>query len=634
MTQTAPQAVEQPGISSISTLMGWLMVVLSLVVLVGCFFDMPALTSFVPESDGMKANSALALMFGAVSLLRRDYRDRYIYSILPILIGSLTLGEYLRGSNFGIDQLLVRDTHYFQYAGRPSQYTSFVFVLLGLSLLLMKSRSRMVRYLSRVFAALTGTLGLIALASHAYATPVLNRIGPYRNVAVPTALGFTMGAIGVHYANPFEGFVRLFHARNAGGKMLRRLLPAGLVAAMILGFLVTSAKQQFRWESGFSMVLLGFAVAACLISVIVFTAVELEREELARRETEHRFRLAANSAPVMIWSSGTDRLCDYFNDRWLQFTGRKLEEELGNGWAEGVHPEDLDECLSTYVGSFDGRKPFQMQYRLRRHDGEFRWVFDTGVPRFIDDSFSGYIGSCIDVTERKRAEETLADLPRQVFYAQEEERSRIARELHDDINQRIAMLVWELSELAKKSPNSGSGLRNSLDSVNDQLRKVVADIQSISRRLHAADLEYLGFYGAARALCRETAEQQTVSIDFKCDPSLPRLPNPVSLCLYRVLQEALQNAIKHSGVGSFEVEITGSASEVWLSVRDSGVGFDTRKADNKRGLGLISMRERMRLVHGEFAVESQPGQGTTVTCRAAIEYEDPEEHLDDDQEKA
>lgn len=610
--------VQRRGIASVATLTGWLLVTISLVVLAGCFFDLPALTRFVPESDGMKANSAVAMLLAAVALLRRDHRDRHIYSIFPALIGLLTLGEYLWGSNFGIDQLLVHDTHYFNYPGRPSQYTSMGFVLLGFSLLFMKSRIRRLRDLSRVLAALTGTLGLIVLASHAYATPSLHRIGPYRNVAVPTAIGFVLGCIGVHYANSSEGFVRLLHASNAGGKMLRRLLPAGLLAAMVLGFAVSSAKQQYRWETGFTMVLLGFTVAACLISVIVFTAAELEREELARRETEHRFRLAANAAPVMIWTSGTDKLCDYFNDRWLKFTGRTLEAEMGNGWVEGVHPNDLEECVSTYMDAFDRREPFQMQYRLRRHDGEFRWVVDTGVPRYSGDTFAGYIGSCIDVTDRKLAEEAVSELPRKVFFAQEEERSRIARELHDDINQRIAMLVWELAELAKKRPDSESALRSSLESANDQLRNVVADIQAISRRLHAADLEYLGLYGAARALCRETAEQQHVKIDFECDPALPRLPNTISLCLYRVLQEALQNAIKHSGTQRFKVAITGSAREVQLSVQDGGAGFDPGKNGQQRGLGLISMRERMRLVQGEFSVESQPGRGTTVRCKAPV----------------
>jgi PAS domain S-box-containing protein len=123
---------------------------------------------------------------------------------------------------------------------------------------------------------------------------------------------------------------------------------------------------------------------------------ERKQAEAALRETELRFRLVADTAPVLIWMSGPDKLCNYFNQPWLEFTGRPLEMELGNGWAEGVHPEDLEMCLDTYTRAFGRHEPFRMEYRLRRHDGEHRWVFDQGVPRFnFDGSFAGYIGSCM-----------------------------------------------------------------------------------------------------------------------------------------------------------------------------------------------------------------------------------------------
>jgi PAS domain S-box-containing protein len=140
--------------------------------------------------------------------------------------------------------------------------------------------------------------------------------------------------------------------------------------------------------------------------------------EEALRESEARFRIVADSAPVPIWMSGTDKLCTFFNKPWLEFTGRTTEQELGNGWAEGVHPDDLQRCLKLYVEAFDARQPFVMQYRLRRHDGEYRWVSDNGVPRFdAQKNFTGYIGSCLDLTELISKEEALREFEERVVLA-------------------------------------------------------------------------------------------------------------------------------------------------------------------------------------------------------------------------
>src|SRR6188508_1397183 len=116
-------------------------------------------------------------------------------------------------------------------------------------------------------------------------------------------------------------------------------------------------------------------------------------------ETESRFRTMADQAPVLLWMAGRDGLCDFFNQTWLRFTGRSLEEELGNGWAEGVHPEDFSRCMQVFLEAFVAQRPFAMEYRLKRHDGEYRWILDQGAPRFDGDGeFGGFIGSCVDIT--------------------------------------------------------------------------------------------------------------------------------------------------------------------------------------------------------------------------------------------
>jgi PAS domain S-box-containing protein len=143
-------------------------------------------------------------------------------------------------------------------------------------------------------------------------------------------------------------------------------------------------------------------------SVIARDVSERKRGAAALRESEHRFRLVADAAPVLIWMSGTDKLCTWFNKPWLDFTGRTMGQELGNGWTESIHTDDHEHCLKTYTMAFDARQAFSMEYRLKRYDGEYRWILDNGVPHFgPNGEFSGYVGSCIDITERKQAEESV-----------------------------------------------------------------------------------------------------------------------------------------------------------------------------------------------------------------------------------
>jgi PAS domain S-box-containing protein len=349
---------------------------------------------------------------------------------------------------------------------------------------------------------------------------------------------------------------------------------------------------------------------------IAVIAIQLEQSQAALRESEERFRLVANTAPVLIWTSGPDKMCTYFNQGWLDFTGRSLQAELGDGWVQGVHPEDVAGCLETYTRAFDRREPFRMEYRLRRHDGEHRWIFDQGVPRFhADGSFAGYIGSGIDVTERRLAEEALSTVSQKLIEAHEEERARLARELHDDINQRLALLRVHLERLMHNPPTSAAQLRGKILEASQQTADLVKDIQALTHRLHPSKVELLGLAAAARSLCEEFSDQQDVKIDFHAENVPEALPQEISLCLFRVLQEALQNAIKHSGSRHATVSLRGGVNDIDLTVQDSGVGFDAREAGRGRGLGLTSMKERLKLVDGQLSIHSELRRGTTIHAR-------------------
>ena len=194
--------------------------------------------------------------------------------------------------------------------------------------------------------------------------------------------------------------------------------------------------------------------------------------EAKMRESEERFRAMANCAPVLLWMSGRDRLCEFFNQGWLTFTGRSLEQEAGNGWTEGIHPDDIKKCLETYHSAFDARRPFEMEYRLRRHDGEYRWILDGGTPRFaLDGEFIGYVGSAIDITSHKRAEETNRRLAHvQRLAAMGELTAAIAHELKQPLTAIMSNVDVAAHLLEPANPPL------------DRLRETISDIRGDNRR--------------------------------------------------------------------------------------------------------------------------------------------------------
>ncbi|MGA3349541.1 MAG: PAS domain S-box protein, partial [Candidatus Sulfotelmatobacter sp.] len=201
-----------------------------------------------------------------------------------------------------------------------------------------------------------------------------------------------------------------------------------------------------------------------------------KQAERALRESEQLFRVITDASPIMVWLSGTDKLCYYFNKGWLDFVGRTLEQESGNGWAENVHPEDFDRCLQIYVSNFDARRPFEMEYRMRHHTGQYRWILDRGVPRYAPDgTFEGYVGGCLDIHNQKEAAEKvrIADDMTRLMKAQDEERRRIARELHDSAGQTLTVLGLNLAQLVERA-----------QIIAPELAKEGKEIEGVVQRLH------------------------------------------------------------------------------------------------------------------------------------------------------
>ncbi len=402
------------------------------------------------------------------------------------------------------------------------------------------------------------------------------------------------------------------------GAMSAALVPL-TAGGEALGFIsFVSTKRQVPWADDMIKQIRALAE-------IFSNALRRKRADEVLRESEGRFRLVADNAPALIWMAGTDKLCIFFNRGWLNFTGRSMEQELGDGWASGVHPDDLERRLAIYSTAFDERANFEMEYRLRRFDGEYSWIVDYGVPRFESDgTFCGYIGSCVDITERKSSEASLQQLSGRLIDAQEQERTRIARELHDDFSQRMALLQMGLEQFEQgNTAGFSSKARKQLHNISEIASEISSNIHDLSHQLHPSKLDTLGLMASVRGLCRELSEQHKLQVQFVHKDIPEPIPKDVTLCLFRIVQEALRNVVKHSGASEAAVELSGRGDRIDLYISDDGVGFETKSAKGAAGLGLISMRERLRLVGGDIVIESEPLHGTKLHVRVPLRTSNP-----------
>jgi PAS domain S-box-containing protein len=260
---------------------------------------------------------------------------------------------------------------------------------------------------------------------------------------------------------------------------------------------------------------------------------------------------------------------------------------------------------------------YELDLEMARSDGTTRWVKAHGEP-VIDTTgrIVGLRGTAQDITERKLAEEALAGISRKLLEAQEHERARIGRELHDDVTQRLAMLALELDQIH----DTPSDVKPLVREVQKRMTEISSDVQAMSHDLHSSKLEYLGVAAGIKSWCKEFGERHRMQIDFNSNVSSV-LPLKVGVPLFRVLQEALHNVIKHSGVRQAEVQLREDSGEIHLIVSDLGIGFDVEAALAGKGLGLTSMRERVRLVNGTIVIESKLVGGTTVHVHVPFKSE-------------
>jgi PAS domain S-box-containing protein len=362
-------------------------------------------------------------------------------------------------------------------------------------------------------------------------------------------------------------------------------------------------------------------VEALLIAGLLWQRTKRKKVETNLAISNERFRLAVEASKSVGWEwdlkNGQD---SWFGDLQTMF-GIASDTFVGRtaDFYRYVHPEDRQRVAQAVADARQNRTRYAAEFRVVKPDESVRWVTATGQFYYgTNGDAERMLGMAVDITERKQAEQALADVSRRLIDAQEQERTRIARELHDDINQRLALLAIEIDRSKQNPPDTAEDVGQLLNAIWEHIVAVSTEVQLISHQLHSSQLEYLGVIAAMNSFCSEFAERQKVEVDFTHDDIPTAVSHDVSLCLVRVLQEALHNAVKHSNVRHFEVGLSCSENQLHLMVSDRGKGFDLETAINKGGLGLINMRERVRLVNGTIVIESKPMGGTTIHVRVPL----------------
>jgi len=345
--------------------------------------------------------------------------------------------------------------------------------------------------------------------------------------------------------------------------------------------------------------------------------------EDALRESEERFVLAAQVGRVYAfeWQVPTGvvvRSPEYAEILGLTEPGFLTFQQF----VEGIHPDDRAKFVSAITAQTLENPSHDITYRFLRPSGGLVWLKSSGRAFFDEEGkLARVVGMVADVTDQKLAEEALSNVSGRLIQAQEQERSRIARELHDDIGQRLALASVTLDMLEGNLNVSIANARNQADELRKQLFEISTDVQAVSHELHSSTLEHLGLVQAARGWCDQFGAKQHIDVRFS-NRDIPKfLPHDVSLCLFRVLQEAVHNAGKHSSAKKVEVALWEERGEINLLVSDSGRGFDLSEATRSGGLGLASMRERVRFVNGTVLIDSKPMFGTTLHARIPLHPE-------------
>jgi PAS domain S-box-containing protein len=393
-----------------------------------------------------------------------------------------------------------------------------------------------------------------------------------------------------------------------------RIDPARLPPGSVIRFREPTFWQRYTWG-----ILVVGAIGALQTGMILLLLVTLKgrrRAQQGLRESREQYALAVDGSMDGLWDWDISAGAVFLSVRGKEILGWRDGETVCDvaSWNERVHPDDREAVQAALRSHLEGRtSSFGAECRLHGDGHGQRWILVRGKAlRDAEGRAYRMAGSMTDITDRRVAEQAARDVSRRLIVVQEEERARLARELHDDVTQRLARLAIDAGRVERESPGTSTG--ETMREVREGLASLSEDVHALSYRLHPALLEVLGLADALQAECERFSRQTSLPAQLKVRQIPAVVPPGVSICLFRIAQEALRNVGRHARAQHVELTLQELDGGLQLAVRDDGVGFDPAAHSGQPSLGHASMRERVQLAGGRIDIESAPGQGTTVVA--------------------
>ena len=345
------------------------------------------------------------------------------------------------------------------------------------------------------------------------------------------------------------------------------------------------------------------------------TAVGALAKALLTREEWLRLAAHGSELGLWYWTEVTNEL--FWDAKTREIFGVTADGDVTlETFYKALHPEDLARVKQIWRYQLESGLPCEVEYRALRPDGSIRWVdargrgfyYRSGKPHYM-------IGVVFDVTKRKQFDQERTELSGRLINAQEEERSRLSRELHDDFGQRLSLVTVALDRISGTIKDSAA--RAPVLELSKIVEEIVTDLYSLSHRLHSPRLEMLGLAETVDRLCKEFSREHGIRIQFDGGGIAKSMPPEIALCLFRIVQEGLHNVQKHSRASRVEIQLKGSPGEISLTLSDDGIGFDLAKSTSD-GIGIQSMKERTRMLHGTFEIHSAPIKGTQIAVKVPL----------------